>query len=485
MRFGIAFKNWTSNMIYRIKFDNTIANILNEAGYRTTQEKFKVWPAGLSAQIIKESKSAGLSAESAAFSGFILYFSESTDISQSEKDRLIGCASIRALKDGIDSRIIDAILSEAGYSNEASTTTFDAAKESSIELEKEAVRNPQLDRKREEVKKAEARKRKQDRKRDKQRLRDAYEQSTQNPFKSIKSTPSVNVGQSTKHSNSDISYKPFFIVLVIGLVVFIFDKAYKNRKDSSTKNTPRELVASDQKKSDVLNAPQKKTKDLEKPTIVPFVTTRYWGDERIAYKDEHFSHTFSCEELESPIFKGKNFPKGLYITEGGTIFGRPTQTGSFELQIQASKGNYNSIWETFALIVKPSRQKSNVTLPSKPPVIIQNPSWQDKEYRPSIQKNNNLKSFDKLSGFKVIQFFNSSYGKTIVLEGDHFNYRFSGSYEFRNELNNKLLATGDYSRADIYLAFTNVKNFVTENTLMKASISITPTKKRRTSLFGD
>ena len=85
-------------MFYRMKFDNTIGCILNDAGYRSNSQKFAVWPAGLSASLISDGKRQGLDAKTAAYMGLGGFFA-SANVSESEKKSIIGSALMHARSD--------------------------------------------------------------------------------------------------------------------------------------------------------------------------------------------------------------------------------------------------------------------------------------------------------------------------------------------------------------------------------------------------
>ena len=76
-------------MRYRIQFDEIISNILSEAGYRTLDQKMKIWPAGLSASLIKQGKELGMQPETAAFLGLAKYIKDASDLSKQEKISII------------------------------------------------------------------------------------------------------------------------------------------------------------------------------------------------------------------------------------------------------------------------------------------------------------------------------------------------------------------------------------------------------------
>ena len=63
-------------MFYRFKFDGFVAEVLNGAGYVTTEDKLRVWPAGLSRSLIIAGKKAGLNAETAAFQGMMSHYGD-------------------------------------------------------------------------------------------------------------------------------------------------------------------------------------------------------------------------------------------------------------------------------------------------------------------------------------------------------------------------------------------------------------------------
>ncbi len=95
-------------MFYRIKFDGTISEILNELGYTTTSQKVNIWPAGLSASLIKQSKQMGLNAETAACLGFAKYISNELGIENAVKAMHVDAALKVALKkQNIDLSVID------------------------------------------------------------------------------------------------------------------------------------------------------------------------------------------------------------------------------------------------------------------------------------------------------------------------------------------------------------------------------------------
>jgi hypothetical protein len=54
---------------YRAEFDAMIAQVLDEAGLRSTEAKLSFWPAGKSRQLITGGKARGIDAEDAALKG--------------------------------------------------------------------------------------------------------------------------------------------------------------------------------------------------------------------------------------------------------------------------------------------------------------------------------------------------------------------------------------------------------------------------------
>ena len=89
-------------MFYRIKFDGVIGHILNIAGYTTNEQKFRVWPAGLSASLIKQGKQLGIKAETAAFMGLSKYVQNTSGLSNKEKISLIKSAQMVASEKTVD-----------------------------------------------------------------------------------------------------------------------------------------------------------------------------------------------------------------------------------------------------------------------------------------------------------------------------------------------------------------------------------------------
>ena len=94
-------------MLYRIKFDRVVSKVLNGAGYSTTEQKFQVWPAGLSRALIQQGKSSGFDAKSAAYVGMAAYFSEHSPLASDQKIRIVNSAVVESSKDkSIDVEII-------------------------------------------------------------------------------------------------------------------------------------------------------------------------------------------------------------------------------------------------------------------------------------------------------------------------------------------------------------------------------------------
>ena len=79
-------------MFYRIKFDGMISEILNEAGYTTNAQKFDIWPAGLSASLIKQGKSLGVEARTSACIGLAKYVFDTPEINNNQKILLLDAA---------------------------------------------------------------------------------------------------------------------------------------------------------------------------------------------------------------------------------------------------------------------------------------------------------------------------------------------------------------------------------------------------------
>ena len=90
-------------MFYSIKFDGIIGEILNECGYTTNAQKFNVWPAGLSASLIKQSKQLGIEAEAAACLGFAKYISDIQEFDNNQKVTHVNAA----LRVAIRNKIVD------------------------------------------------------------------------------------------------------------------------------------------------------------------------------------------------------------------------------------------------------------------------------------------------------------------------------------------------------------------------------------------
>jgi len=72
-------------MFYRIKFDSVVSSVLSAAGYQTTEQKFAVWPAGLSRSLIIEGKRKGLNAETAACLGMASHYGNDSSLSNVER----------------------------------------------------------------------------------------------------------------------------------------------------------------------------------------------------------------------------------------------------------------------------------------------------------------------------------------------------------------------------------------------------------------
>ena len=86
-------------MFYRIKFDGVVGKVLNQAGYLSTDEKFEVWPAGLTSHLVSQAKSIKLDAKTAAYLGICKYFSEGSEISSSAKKSILSAALLYASQD--------------------------------------------------------------------------------------------------------------------------------------------------------------------------------------------------------------------------------------------------------------------------------------------------------------------------------------------------------------------------------------------------
>lgn len=82
-------------MFYRIKSDTVVGNVLTDAGYVTTSEKLAVWPAGLSAHLIKQGKQIGIDAKMCAYMGLAKHFSGASELSGHTKLRIINAALMR------------------------------------------------------------------------------------------------------------------------------------------------------------------------------------------------------------------------------------------------------------------------------------------------------------------------------------------------------------------------------------------------------
>ena len=88
--------------------DGMIGEILNEAGYATNAQKFEIWPAGLSASLIKQSKGIGLEAKTAACMGLARYISDTPGINNNQKILLLDAAvRVAAKYDNIDLSVIN------------------------------------------------------------------------------------------------------------------------------------------------------------------------------------------------------------------------------------------------------------------------------------------------------------------------------------------------------------------------------------------
>ena len=100
-------------MFYRIIFDNTVAEVLKNAGFKNNSDKFRVWPAGLSRDFIAQGKRLGLSAKSAALTGIAGYFSDSGAASRTDCISILKSAVNYSLKDDEVSEEIVTILRSA------------------------------------------------------------------------------------------------------------------------------------------------------------------------------------------------------------------------------------------------------------------------------------------------------------------------------------------------------------------------------------
>ena len=90
-------------MFYRIKFDGVVGKVLSQAGFQSTDDKFSVWPAGLTSHLVSQSKSLKLDAKSAAYIGMSKYFTDASNIPVSERKSILNAAYLCALQDeGID-----------------------------------------------------------------------------------------------------------------------------------------------------------------------------------------------------------------------------------------------------------------------------------------------------------------------------------------------------------------------------------------------
>ena len=95
-------------MFYRMKFDGMVGEILNKAGYTTNAQKFEIWPAGLSATLIKQGKGLGFGAQTAACMGLAEFISGTPEIDNNRKILILDAAiRVAGQDDKVEQNVIN------------------------------------------------------------------------------------------------------------------------------------------------------------------------------------------------------------------------------------------------------------------------------------------------------------------------------------------------------------------------------------------
>ena len=161
-------------------------------------------------------------------------------------------------------------------------------------------------------------------------------------------------------------------------------------------------------------------------------------------------------------------PTGIEILKSGLIFGDFSNQGNFTFQVKVSSGKDSSAWKDITIEVKnQSEQKSyqkNTRVILPPPLIV--------DSLPPA-KPLQIKNYRKIYGFKVVDTKNLQSGFLTIENNQLQKPQLSGTYEIRDEFNDKLLAKGEVLGVSYYrIVFKNVFNYASERELKKAKVYI-------------
>ena len=272
--------------------------------------------------------------------------------------------------------------------------------------------------------------------------------------------------------------KPFLKHILIMVAAIIFFNWVKDDEEDPT---------------DIPNPPQKKLKD-QPPNYSPYYKTDFQrtkqdreedlyfvdiGSPMFGYIGLYFSHQYSCEEFQNPVFKGYPIPEGLILTEDGKLHGYPKTVGTFEIKLSAIDYDGNRVTQVSTSRIEIKRAENPfLSLPPKSESsseISRNSMVDD----PKTSQLKTLEEVPKLKGLKVDGKIDFEYSMLVLESNIPINDEIVGHFDLRDEENDILLARGEVlGIKDYRILIKNLLVFVPQKTLERANISIIPYSKK-------